>query len=90
MKGGENYMETPVKNPFVVGHSDVYGWCVYDTRYGYSPAYIACCELLQPIVKDENGGIYETPVLLRNRIAAMTLKNKLFLSYIKNTKKGEN
>lgn len=76
--------DSTVINPFVVGHSHVYGWCVYDSRYGYKPAYEACADLLPPIVQDENGTLCESPVMLRNYIAAMNLKNRLFKALLNN------
>lgn len=77
-------MANSVKNPFIVGNSSVYGWCVYDSRYGYAPAYEACADLLPPIVQDEYGAVCETPVLLRNKAAAMNLKNRLFKALLNN------
>ena len=68
---------------FVYSKSNVYGWCVYDTKHGRLPAYQACCELLAPIKVDESGTVYESPVMLRNEYAAMMLCRKLNMAWRK-------
>ena len=71
---------------FTYGQSRVYGWCVYDRERGQSPAYEACCEMLPPIRQDESGTVCESPVLLKNEYAAMSLCRKLNLANAKSAK----
>lgn len=63
---------------FVYGHSHVYGWTVYDTKQGHSPAFEACSDLLSPVKVEEDGTVVvESPILLNNEYAAMRLCMKL-------------
>lgn len=66
---------------FVYSKSNVYGWCVYDTKLGRLPAYQACCELLPPIKVDESGTVCESPVMLRSEYEAMKLRRRLEIAY---------
>ena len=66
---------------FVYSKSNVYGWCVYDTKHGRLPAYQACCELLPPIKVDESGTVCESPVMLRSEYEAMKLRRRLEIAY---------
>ena len=73
-------------NRFTYGHSSVYGWCVYDREREHAPAYEACCEMLPPVRQDENGMVCESPVLLKNEYAAMSLCRKLNLAHARSAR----
>ena len=74
------------KKRFYYSKSMVYGWCVYD-RQTNTPAYEACCDYLTPIVDDENGAIYETP-LCCTEYQAMRLCTRLNIAHRKNDTRG--
>lgn len=71
---------------FTYSYSRVYGWCVYDRERGQSPAYEACSELLPPVKVDESGTVCESPVLLKNEYAAMSLCRRLNVALKRATK----
>lgn len=75
------------KKRFFYNHSSVYGWCVYDREYG-SPAYEACAELLPPVTVNEDGVVYESPVLLETEYQAMRLCSRLNVAYKRIVKSG--
>ena len=62
-----------MKKRFIAAHSNLYGWCVYDTKRQCSPAYDACCDLLPRVAE----GVAETPVLLKSEFAAIQLAMRL-------------
>lgn len=69
------------KKRFYYTHSHIYGWSVYDRDRHHTPAYEACSELLPPIKSDENGTVYESPVLLDKEYTAMRLCQRLNLAH---------
>ena len=71
---------------FTYSRSSVYGWCVYDHEQGQVPAYGACSELLPPVEVNESETVWESPVLLRNEYAAMSLCRKLNVAHRRATK----
>lgn len=73
---------------FTYNRSSVYGWCVYDNERGHTPAYEACCELLDPVKVDESGTNYPSPILLRNEYAAMSLCRRLNVAHTKARKES--
>ena len=71
---------------FKYGHSHVYGWTVYDTERGMSPAYDACCELLPPVKVDDSGTVCESPVMIESEYKAMRLCSRLNGAYRRSIK----
>lgn len=65
---------------FYYSQSHVYGWCVYDRKYG-SPAYEACADLLPPVREDIDGAIMESPTMLENEYKAMRLCARLNVAW---------
>lgn len=72
---------------FFYNQSNIYGWCVYDRRYG-SPAYEACAELLPPVKEDIDGAVMESPTMLENEYKTMRLCARLNVAYKRVMKSG--
>jgi hypothetical protein len=73
---------------FYYCHSSTYGWCVYDREQHHTPAYWACNTMLPPVKVDESGTVCESPVLLKNEYAAMSLCRRLNVAQRRAMKEG--
>ena len=74
------------ENRFYYTKSIIYGWAVYD-RQTNQPAWDACAEILPPVTVNEDGAVYESPVLLESEYKAMRLCARLNLAWKRVSKK---